>query len=532
MSIGSIPIIKAGNNVMSNIERALQLQKVLDQLEAVQNNYLQSDDDVLETEKLSGELFDVYKSYCQIDGCNSKDPFAELIYSLQEAIAEYCTDDEDDENLNKSQYFKMLVDDVTLAFKMLEQKFDDIYYERGGYAHAPAAILSSKSGQVRQYVSEDFEGFADADEAEEKFWQRAQAVEEKFYDLQRNLKPATRQLSTQFLTSRRATKRTPAINTNGYTSRAMISAEVGAISASLQSLDLATLKTLDDIATNTRWHRNKGQKSWNMEKLLRGHQVVRNQPKDITITSQYQPSAGNLGNFFMKGIGKYGNNERTPRTHGILFIIDGLTDKKPVNEKKLASLLIKFAKDGEGFNEQTLRNAGFNNLFHYAKDRNRQLDKLNKLGMLFCIKEVSRRKQQGLKPDKTGRMQKMPELPFGLARAMLLILLRDGILRMKDVFDEDAEYGVFMGSNIMHDRKIEDTRQKFIKVLKLFTEIYHTEDEEIFLHEFPRGVLLPTAEYFHKLFLKIDGGCDESDGEEYVSSDDETLALYPRPATP
>ncbi|NNM59115.1 MAG: hypothetical protein HKM04_04805 [Legionellales bacterium] len=499
------------------LEVRLKLEEIHQALTAFRKEFIRQAKKNVITRQTHVDLDNIYQNFCEIDDCSSKDAFAKEINQVTILIKKQLAINDKNKKIKSALNFKLILKNIDNAIELIETKIEEA---NSDCDNDEIGIISSTTGKLRQWLSPEMEGFADADEAEDKFWERALRVEKKFYDIDRNKEQDTKKMSKKFLESRKKQKKIPIIDTNKKTGRSLITAETGAVEKSIRGIAPKKIQTRDDIARYTKWNKKRGV-NWNIETLSRGYVVTAKREDEIVIKSQYQPAAGNLGNFIMRGTGKYGEHEKTSRTHGILYVINELTDEKPKKEQKLATLFIQFTRKGIGFTEESLKKAGFE-LYRYAHDRKRQITELNRIGMLFCIKEVSRRKNQGGKIDKNNKIRLTPEFPFGIARAMLLMLLQDGYLRMYQVFDENAEFGVFTGTEIMSERKLKQTKKKFLDILSLFNFCYHVDLQNDFLAHNSGGEILPTAEYFHQILLQIDGGKDESSGDEYSTEDDET----------
>ncbi|MBA2710473.1 MAG: hypothetical protein H0U57_07780, partial [Tatlockia sp.] len=101
-------------------------------------------------------------------------------------------------------------------------------------------------------------------------------------------------------------------------------------------------------------------------------------------------------------------------------------------------------------------------------------------------------------------------------------------LQMRDVFDADADYGIFSGQKIMSSDNLIKTLGKFELVSELFSDCYKPESAFVFELEHDEEGIIPSREYLHKLCIEIYGGEDESSGEDYTSSDNEEEPLVNR----
>ncbi len=376
----------------------------------------------------------------------------------------------------------------------------------------------------KQSLSNGFTGYESDSEAIKKEFHHALKADQLFFDINRNKKPNTKTLSTQFLEGRRTIDKPQIINSDDTSARKLITADITAVKDSLPANPADAPKTDIEIEQTLKWHRKKA-RDWNRQKIQRGN---------TEINYQYQPAPTNLGNYFMSGLGQYGTGAETS-TLNILEVINDYTDENPEFEKKLGELLLESSCKGKAITEDDLYNKGFL-LYENKKLRQRYLNYLNRLALNTFFKEVSRRKYQGYKSTADGNTL-LSEFPFGVAIAKTLILIKDGHLRMADVFDKDAEYGVFAGNNIMHERNLPKTQAKFEKVLFLYNSLYAKTLEKIgdshylscdpgksFLKDHPEGKIVASPEANHQALLKAFGGESESSGDEYSASNSDEEA--------
>lgn len=480
-------------------------------------------------------LEEIHDEWINLEGNSELDDIALGVMNIYGAL-ENDTLDGDDEEFDRTHSIRLLKryrDEVSDRIDELEAEESESELSSSDDTNSESEhsdseneqkegiILSPKTGKIRQKISDKFEGYENADEAKEKEWRRANKAERRFYDMARNKNRETQRLSDSFLFNRRTPDETRTIDSNNKSARTLITADADAIKQSLQNIRPAELKTGNDISTLLGWHKKKTH-DWNRESVNRGHKTVGDQKRDTVIKYQFHPSAGNLANIMISGVGRYGVGA-AGKTPNILQVINGITDEKPAKEKKLAEMLIGFSRFGGGFTAELLQKEKFN--LHTKKPkRDQQVEQLNRLAYLVCIKEISRRKSQGMKNTRHG-MREVEELPFGIAISNTLQLLKDGHLRMQQVFDRNSPYGVFTGEEIMHDKNIAKTKEKFAAVFQLYNEMYGGEEAKQFLRQYPNGKVIAFRETHHKDLLSVNGGEADSSGGEYESSDEETRAL-------
>lgn len=492
-------------------EKYLNLEVLAEDLDDVISNIADYNED-----SLSSKIFDIYKDYCELAGGHAEGGnIAETLYDIYDNINDYYpskTDSSDDESIDIEQ----LIDKLIAVKNEMSAEAHDVVSANGIMPEHEMMLLSSATGHLRIQINNDFEGYASESEAEEKIWERMTEVEEKFLDPVRNKKKETQYLSDLFL-SARTTKENPIpISTDDVPGRRILTADIHATDRSIATVQPEQLTTSDDISKALQWNKKSG-KNWNWQHIFRGQTGSREKSKKkVIIKSQYQPSPTSLGNLHVKGIGQYGDESRD----GILTVINQTTREDVNLEKCLAKLLIKFTKNGIGFTEEALRDAKLH-LENTAAKRKQQIERLNRMGILCGFMEVTRRKNQGFK-EENGELIKIIELPFALIGAATLKLLTDGYLRMRDVFDKNARYGVFTGKEIMHEKNLAFTKNKFSEVLKLYVESYQPSEAEFIVEE---GCSIPFKEHLHSLMKDIYGGERDSSGEEYSSSDEDTTTL-------
>ncbi len=373
----------------------------------------------------------------------------------------------------------------------------------------------------RSPVSKDYEAYVDAEKATEKRWERAVKSESLFFDIERSLKKTTQHLAEKFLGNRtRADGKPELIDITRHSKRAIIMADAGAVQRSVADVDWDDAK--QKVATSSPkakhtllakklgWHNNGSAANWNWQHLYLGEAGA---GKAITnkMVAKYQekPSLNNVSNFILKGIGSYGKD--------ILPFINTLTAKDPEYEMVLAKLLLKFSATKKVPTFAMLEKYDLELPGSMTAKRN-SIIKFNKMALLIVVKEVSRRRHHG--PD-------IPDYPFGIAIAKALLLLSDGHLRMEQVFDADAKYGVFTGTKIMDTNNLRALKGKFNRVFDLYDRKYSTITcNKEFLGAHPGAKIISTREVNHQISLAVYGGLSDSDNETYESSDEETCSLF------
>lgn len=340
----------------------------------------------------------------------------------------------------------------------------------------------------------------------QKTYRREQRAQTKFFNRQRNNNPEIGELTNKFFNNWYAEDATQKVISDNEPRRTLVAADAAALE---QVLDVLPADEQRDLTSTTaifdKLGINKtGTKFGNREKIQFG---------DTEINYQHNPVPGQMGNFFMSGIGTYGLNE----TSDVLQIINELTrtqdndlQAQAENEKKLARLLLSMSKTGNSVTTVDLQNIGIT-VFSTKKLNDQYLKYLHRLSYLISVKEVTRRMHQGVRSDGKD----VPELPFAVAYYRALKLVAEGHLRMQDIFAANAAYGLPTDVNIMAtDRKIGETYNKLTKLNQKYEE--HFPHERI------------STEQFHQELLLAYGGEADTSGEEYSSDDEVSKPRAPR----
>jgi ankyrin repeat protein len=362
-----------------------------------------------------------------------------------------------------------------------------------------------------------------AEHLRSKLIYRQERTQSKFFDDRRSKSKQTHALVKEYLNFRRSptkdAKKRP-LEATHIPGRRLVTGDAGALRKSLVGLDENTAITPEAMARNGGWYNGglaKGKKvnaNWGRECIhyqldidprARGK---KKKAEEVTIVSQYKPLVGHRGNFFMAGIGKYGTSDK----NHILSVINEATRVEPVdltqqaeNEKRLANLFLEFVRRGAPITTGVLQKQGFH-VPPIKKDRVKQLHYLNRVCYLTAVKEVSRRMYPGAKTDGSA----VEELPIGLAYVMALRLVADGHLRMKNVFDADAPYGLPTATSISDIRGIARAKNKLVKLNDLFYKTYPDSES--------------SREGMHQLLLAGYAGESDTSGDEYNTSDEEKPA--------
>ncbi len=247
-----------------------------------------------------------------------------------------------------------------------------------------------------------------------------------------------------------------------------------------------------------------------LEKLEHNIDNTEDGNQKIIISSRRDPKYNHAGNFLMFDVGSYGKGIKRNYageicSMNILSAIYETTKEdenslsEPEKEKNLASLLLHCLKTGSPITTVLLKDKKYK-LFYYEKkypeDRKRVIEILNRILVLTAIKEIVRREHGSA-----------INLPFAIAYVQGLNLVADGYLAMKDIFGRNAPYGLPTGEGLAKYNNRRSVGEKLESLNALYSEKYKNNDL--------------TREYFHLLLLNSYGGKSDSDGEEYLSSEEE-----------
>ncbi len=299
----------------------------------------------------------------------------------------------------------------------------------------------------------------------------ANYAEKIFYSLIRNKKHGTVELLYKFDCNRRRCSPI-VIPTDGVSGRQLITAEIGAVSEQIEKFNAYQLSTTSNIIKNTGWCNTA------KTKVQRGRNFSGN---PMIIYYNHRPVPGQVGNGKLT-IGRYGSRPHN-QIKGVLYVMevfnkltgyyehqtpDPLIKKR---ERIIAELLISY-KQGNSMvlSEENIFRQGLN-LPSDKKKRSQLVDSFHRAAYLICYFETTRRHNQGFCINK-GKLEKVPQLPFGVATICALILVKDGVLSLNNIFSSDALYGVFTGVKIMKPENIFKTIKKFNELFSLFICYY------------------------------------------------------------
>jgi ankyrin repeat protein len=216
----------------------------------------------------------------------------------------------------------------------------------------------------------------------------------------------------------------------------------------------------------------------------------------------HNPFRGHLGNFFMGGVAAYGE---------IIKQINRMTGEHPIQEKLLASWMLRYAKTGRLPGLEEMRAKGFDITL-------RQYEDLTRICFLVDFKEIARR----LLPSQHADYPEQTEFPFALTHKRALQLIQNGNLRMAEVFSADAPYGLPTGTGIANPEDGgKKAMEKIERVNRLYEEIFlvrkrHSEAKQLILSD-PFARIRSTMERAHQELRSGYGGDEDTSGNEYLS---------------
>ena len=304
------------------------------------------------------------------------------------------------------------------------------------------------------------------------------AVENRYFDFSRSTSTQTSQLKTTFVNNRYGTfKRTVPIE--NIPARRLITADSTSVRESIRkSGGEQNLTSEQEILAHLKWPHTVNSYGTN-------YPWQNLSCNGAAINYIHKPVPGHLGGFFMPIKPK--ENDYA----AIIQIVSILTKNNPHLEHLLARCMIIFSSTGQPMPRRALRRLGLHlDDTHYGL--------LLKICYLTSVKEITRRMYTGLRIDGS----EVQKLPFATIHARALILIRDGHLRMTQVFSQDADYGIASGYNITSSN-LRKTLQKARNINRL----YHEKVEKISEHSWPKQN--------RKVLQEVYGGAYDSDGDGY-----------------
>lgn len=275
--------------------------------------------------------------------------------------------------------------------------------------------------------------------------QRQIEVEKSFFDFSKQKKYQIKQLQINFSDNRYGKSKSPLTITD-IPARRLITADVSSVEESIQkSGGVMQLRTQGNIQKNLKWPF----KTSTYGDSYAWHELRHDNSKFIYT---HKPVPGHLGGFFMPILPKKNSYS------DIIGFINEFTQEDIYRERFLARCMIFFSNSGQPFPKVAFRQMGINLT-------NDQYELLTKICYLTSVKEITRRMATGQRSD--GSEVKV--LPFALAHARALKLIREGYLHMNQVFSEDAEFGLPTGKSITTS-SYEESLEKVRKINALYTK--------------------------------------------------------------
>ncbi|GAB4223493.1 MAG: hypothetical protein Tsb005_18740 [Gammaproteobacteria bacterium] len=344
---------------------------------------------------------------------------------------------------------------------------------------------------LRQKLSDEIEGFINKKAAQHKDMHRQHRSSQLFFNPEKNTDPDAKKIADTMYQNRTIVRnyKEPSISITNISSRHVITAAYSAIKR-ISALDNPPLPSYESVRIG-----------------------------ETVVTWQNRLSSNNQGNLFIMGLGRYGtfNSKGTYDSNAILSLINQATEY--VGEAQLAELMIKFSSSGEVLclADLDLKDTQKNQKF---------IDKLNKFLLLTSCAEIWRYMHTSVNQDGLrGKSDiiKIEQIAFANAHARVLQLLVEGELSMKQVFDEDADFGLPTGSKIT--KNVPKIIQKFLRINELFNEkivINYNQSVKSFLERFPTaGIASFRSSHLYELQYTYDSAY-QVEIDEDDSSDEET----------
>jgi hypothetical protein len=319
-------------------------------------------------------------------------------------------------------------------------------------------------------------------------------TEKHFFRPQRTFSLQTKKLAATFQENRftKVPATIPNIDVGKIPTRRLITAEVSVLEASLETN--GRNKT-NYTYVDQKWNRIKSEISSKEE--YSNHEIVSLNGAEIKYQHRLKPHRNHLGDYFMYDLGTY----KEIYNHLFSIVINDNPQIQTSNEILMAEWMLRYIHDGQPV---TLEELSQINSTKIQAD----LDKLNRILYHCFVKEISSR----MLPGDASR-----DLPLATAQARALKLIAKGMLKLKDVFDQDAPFGVYTGINIMKGENFELLKQKLQRIECKYLTLLHQNTSSNNLDENQLVQLTQTRADLHHDLLTFFGGDVDSDGEGYDS---------------
>lgn len=217
-------------------------------------------------------------------------------------------------------------------------------------------------------------------------------------------------------------------------------------------------------------------------------------------SSGIPPSPQRLGAGYLKDIGSY---------NAIYNFFKKLTNQEKEKEKKLAGLMIEYAKSHKSITLDELRKI-------YKDASADDTNCLNRCCFLIMEKE------QVQWYSATYLNRKELHLGMSVAQARCLIMIREGFLSFEETFKNNVPFGVYSHTSILADvKKVEESCKKIEDLYKVYLQSNkHVEDHMKFskkciTKKTNNLTCVLTREQAHEDLKEVYGGGSDTSGEEY-----------------
>jgi tetratricopeptide (TPR) repeat protein len=348
---------------------------------------------------------------------------------------------------------------------------------------------------------------------QKKELRRQVQTEKHFFSPRRTYSVATKELASRIQQNRFSLnpERVEPIEGTNVPGRRMLTADLTALQACLSvygrrrdydllpEWNIDTSKTILQISESGIKYEQYG----NTETVKLGEEQLR-------YRHRVNPHRNHIGDFFMEELPSL---ESGADIHMNLIALSGGSVDNPnkKNEMIVAGWMIRYAKNGTIVSLAELNSV-------YLEAKKEDLSQLMRI-FFYCL----------IKQPMSWMMARSEshDLPYAIAQTRAVKLISEGFLTVKDVFSQDAPYGIFTGKNI--EKNIGAAVEKINRINRLYEEYMLAQESQnfqpyyLFKRDHANGRLVTSRSQLHHELVDMYGGEEDSDGEGYDSDTAESL---------